>query len=682
MAIGEVVLALRDKKGGDWGGGRQRDFYCFLHGLTVGVSVYAVVTAGFATVQTLVVAVYGVWIWMGRAGAGRMGVSGGEWRGAPGGGKWWAVVGSAERRGGPGGRTLRAGGRSWFGSFSRRWREIVVGCLVFVCLFHVLPESEYKQDDSFFYLKMAEAMNRTGQENAHAINNEYGSGFHGVEPYHYFEIWLNAMFLRVTRFCLPGIASFRFIGYAILSVGWMLGLLTAYEQLARKKAGVVAMVFCLSTVFFLPDVVDYWPRLRHYVVYAFDNNYLERPNFRVIYFYLLPLLLSLRGKPDIRDVVLFSVCLCAASYLCCVVLLPAVVLLWAASFVIRGGAAGRGFLWRWAGAVLAMGMVLAIFYGLGRNPGIPSYYSDSPGELVSYLRGHSYFIGTTVVTSLVYVAVVVVVYTGWLWIFRRRDGAAFFQENRLVILVAGAVILVSIVAARVLSFQDNAYQVAFIGYIMASVVVIYGWLYMATFFRTVGFGLLGCLVFTGGYVVRKVWMGPEAFVDITRKNGAVVYGGRPYSAGYLADVGSFVRGKSELRGGYIGDSVYYRQLYYSRRNPNVYFPPLTYIIAGEGGSNYEFCLSDPTDMLTGLAVDPIATGYLDRAIGRSGFYQFEQETRQAVNDRAGALRAFIRDRKLGYLIVTGPSAMAELRGLSVERSFRDESTGETFLILK
>ena len=171
-------------------------------------------------------------------------------------------------------------------------------------------------------------------------------------------------------------------------------------------------------------------------------------------------------------------------------------------------------------------------------------------------------------------------------------------------------------------------------------------------------------------------------MDITRQNGRIVYGGRPYSAQYLAEVSDFVHGKSVLRGGYIGDSSYYSSLYYSRRNPNIYFPPLTYIIAGEVGNNYEFSLSAAPDILTGLIKDPIEAGYLGRAIGRSGFYQFGEQTRRAHPDRAALIRAFIRDRKLGYLIVTGAGAMRDLEGLPVERRYQDVSTGEYFLILK
>jgi hypothetical protein len=684
MAIGEAVLAWRGVDGGvsrsggerrrgggeGWRGWR-RDFFCLFHGLTVGVSVYAIVMARFATVQTLVAVAYGGWIWMGRRGGRRRGKRGGDE--------------SVLRGEGEGGRDLdvvRRGGDGGGGAVRRRWREIVVASLVFVCLLHVLPESEYKQNDSFFYLKMAEAMNTTGQENVHGINNEYGSRFHGVEAYHYIEIWLSALLLRVTRFCLPGIASFRFIGYTILSVGWLFGLLAAYEQLARRKAGMVAAIFCLSTVFFLPDVVDYWPGLRHYVVYAFENNYLGRPNFRVIYLYLLPLLLSLRREPDIRDVALYSVCWCTASYLCCVVLIPAVVLLWAGSFVVRGGAAHRRFLQRWAGAALATGVVLAVFYVLLGNGVISLYYSDSPAELGGYLRRHYYFVGTTIVTSLAYIAMVVIGYTGWLWIFRRRLVVAFLRENMLAVMLMVAVIPVSIVEARMLSFEDNAYQLAFVGYIAASLLIAYIWLSMAAHFRTVGFGLAGCLAFAGGYAVRTVWTGRDAFVDITKQNGMAVYGGRLYSGQYLATVGDFVRGKALLRGGYIGDSSFYQGLYYSRRNPNVYFPPLTYIIAGEVESNYEFSLSDPAAILTGLTGDPIGAGYLERAIGRSGFYQFELEVRRAHLDRAEVVRAFIRDRKLGYLIVSGEAAMPDLQGLPVERRFRDDSTGEWFIIFK
>ena len=82
-------------------------------------------------------------------------------------------------------------------------------CVLFCLLFNFLPESEYKQKDSFFYLKIAETLNSTGQENLHHYYNLLDVRYHGVETYHYTELWLNAFQLNFTGKLLPGIQTFR-----------------------------------------------------------------------------------------------------------------------------------------------------------------------------------------------------------------------------------------------------------------------------------------------------------------------------------------------------------------------------------------------------------------------------------------------------------------------------------------
>jgi len=140
-------------------------------------------------------------------------------------------------------------------------------------------------------------------------------------------------------------------------------------------------------------------------------------------------------------------------------------------------------------------------------------------------------------------------------------------------------------------------------------------------------------------------------------------------------------GRDELLGGYLGDSTYYRGMnYFSLRNPNVYFPPITYIIAGRERTNYEFCLSDSAAILTDMAFgDTYEVNYLGDAIRRSGFYVYRKETGL---QRREALHRFISSRHLQYLIVSGKGCEAEVADIPVGQKFEDPSTGEIFLVLK
>jgi hypothetical protein len=190
----------------------------------------------------------------------------------------------------------------------------------------------------------------------------------------------------------------------------------------------------------------------------------------------------------------------------------------------------------------------------------------------------------------------------------------------------------------------------------------------------------GIGVFLLGYVLFKVRERREDTMDVFRR-GSSFYGSKHYTEQYIGAVTRYLRGGENLLGGYLEDSSYYRHMgYFSLRNPNVYFPPMSYIIAGGVLSNYEFCLSDTTAILTGIdKSDAYQISYLDDAIRRSGFYVYRKQTGL---QRREALRNFIISRHLQYLIVSGKASEAEVADIPTRKKFEDPSTGEIFLVLK
>jgi hypothetical protein len=644
-AVGLVLLSLvRRRKPGN--GQEFLDyFYVYFHGITFCISLYAAIRSHFLSLQILILGIYVAWL-----------------------------VAGIRRR------WSKFSIRSSIAPLFARWSEVAMLCLLFAGIFHFLPESEYKQHDSFFYLKMAESLNSTGQENVHLYNNVVDSSFHGVEPYHYGEMWLNALLLLGTRYFLPGIQTFRYIGYTILSVCVVYGLWGVYEVFSGRRAGGWARLFSIAFLFFLPDILGYVPLLRHFVIFNFDNNYLERINFRTIYLYLIPFLLSLREEKMTFESVLYFVCLSVVSYLCFLVLIPSALI-----FVLLGLARpGRKIARRplIEKGVLAGGTALffGLFYCLFSNRVIGGFYRSSLGELLLFLQRHSRYVYSSFLTTLAYILGIVFVYTGYFWIKRKDQSILFCRENSRVFTYGAVMTVTGVGMARILTYQDNAYQLAYLAYILAAFFIFVFW---CRFSATMNGGLFratGIVLFFAGYIFFKVREGKEATIDVFASGGGI-YGNRHYSGQYIEKVIGCLSGRGELLGGYLGDSSYYRGMnYFSLRNPNVYFPPITYIIAGRERTNYEFCLSDSAAILTDIASsDTYEVNYLDDAIRRSGFYVYRKRTGL---QRREALHRFISSRHLQYLIVSGKGCEAEVSDLPVGQKFEDPSTGEIFLVLK
>jgi len=626
-------------------------FFPMFHGMNLSVAVYAVGRCGSHTLSVLVAGGYVAWLV-----AARLRRKGGQERG----GRGWGPI--------PLGR-------------------IALACAFFTLVFRFLPESEYKQDDSFFYLKIAESLNATGQENVHAYNNAVDASFHGVEPYHYTELWLNAALISCTRRLLPGIQTFRIAGYTIISVCLLFGLLGYYEVFAGRRAGLPAALFCLSFLFFIPDLLQYFPAMRHYLVYEMESNSLERPNFRTLYLYLLPLLLGLKRERGAAETSVFVISFAVVSYIYFLVFIPVMIVLCLCAWVF-GWESGRRLMRNYGIPAGITAVFFAMFYGFFSNRIAGGYYRSSLSEAAGHVRKSLFFVGSTIVTSMGYLLFIVVLYTFFFFVRDRAGGARFFRENRGLLAGTGVFIVWSIVISRVLSYQDNAYQLAHPAYVLGALAIFAVWAFFAgtrkaevilTGTRRAKVLLAGTLVFAAGYVLYKWKEGKEARVDIFRQNGNIVYGGSPYSEGYLARVTGFFSGAGDVAGGYLCDSVFYSNLYYSRRNPNVYFPPVSYIIANRIGSNYEYCLSDSTAMFANLdRADPYQADYLSVAIRRSGFYVFQ---RMGGWQRSEAIRRFIAGRHLRYLILSGRKCEAEVAGIPVAQRFEDPRTGEVFLCL-
>ena len=573
-------------------------------------------------------------------------------------------------------RKRNAGSRSSF-SFTKipwgRVAEIFIWCGVFCLLFNFLPESENKQKDSFFYLKIAEALNRTGQENLHHYYNLLDARYHGAEPYHYMELWLNAFLLNFTGKQLPGIQTLRIVTYSSLSVAFLFGLFHFYKVITGAAPGIGGKLVCFSFLFFMPDLHPWLPAIvRRYLVFNFENNFLERPNFRMIYLLLLPVLTGVFERKYDRFFLFFLLCLCLVNPLVFVVMVPVVFL--------------SSIVWRKSGPLPVKDLIIffsiaalyPVFYFAFSVREVPVPYHVDMQALVLFFKKSYRYIVLTIAGSLCYTGILCL--AGWL-IFRGlaiKERRNFLRENRNFVLLIAITIACSVVIARVFDFVENFYQVAYTGYILAAL-FLFSLLVLLSRQGVLQASLVIVLL-TGGYIAYKYENRQTTFANIFLQNGSSCYNGKPYSAAYLNGVAGFMQTAGQATGAYIADTGYYHDLYYSMHNPVVYHLPVTYIISNHVLSNIDYCASDTSAIYCGVGEGQGKT-YLANGVARSFFHNGFLPG----SDKAGfgqRLSRFIEYGHLRYLVITKDVLVDTTLHKRISGGFTDVNTGERFLILK
>ena len=550
--------------------------------------------------------------------------------------------------------------------------EIGAIALLSLTVLHVFPVNEYKQADGFFYLKIAEGMNATGHENISHYFTLYNKDFNGAEPYHYFDIWITAFVIRFTDNFLPSILVERFVTQSLLLTAIVLGLYMLAQTVLKRKPRSLDKIFCWSLLFIFPNVLGYFPKLYQVFISDFEGNMLDRPNFRIIYLLLIPITNELFAKGAFSKNVLYWLLLVSVtSFQFALVLIPGLLLY--SIFLILKKNSGERINWL---PILAFCIVFAGFYWVFSVKNIPSFFkADTMQFLVQTLKGYK-FILFSIVTSTVYILLLVFALLLPLFIINRRQMLA---SSKFVLLTLSPLLFIGIAGiliARILYLKDNAYQVIFITHILVTLFV---WLVYLHIIKDTykPLHVLGATFYVSFmWFLSWVWW-PKKSVDIFRQNGAYVYEGKKYSATYLSQVNNFFDTSRQTVGGYLADSLFYKSIYYSRRNPNVYFLPLTYVAANKHNRIIDFCLSDSADIKYNLS-DQIHKDYLDNAISRSLFFRYRQDNPSIGYTQS--VRSFIATNHLTYLVVTGDYPLDKLP-VNVRRQITDVNTGERFLIL-
>lgn len=550
--------------------------------------------------------------------------------------------------------------------------EIAAIVLLSLVILHVFPIDEYKQSDGFFYLKIAEAMNTSGQENISHYFNLYNTDFNGTEPYHYFEIWITAFIIRFSEGFLPSILVERYVSQSILLASIILGLYMLSQTVLKRKPGFFDKIFCWSLLFIFPNLLGYFPKLYQVFISDFEGNMLDRPNFRIIYLLLIPFCNEIYIKKGVSKNAWYWVLLISVvSFQFAIIFFPGLLLY--SIFLLSKRKFNIRINWL---PVLAFSIAFAAFYWFFSVKNIPSFFkSDSSRFLLQTLKGYK-FILFSVVTSSLYILLVTLLLLMPLIVINKSRLLAYCREllnNLAPFLFIG---IAGILLARVLYLIDNAYQFIFIAHILITLFV---WLVYLHHNRNANKPLQ---VLNSGLYISLFWVlhwvvKPPSSINIFRQNGAYVYDGKKYSETYLSQVNNFFDTSKQKVGGYLADTVFYNSTYYSRRNPNVYFLPLTYIIANKHNRIIDFCLSDSSAIKYNLT-EQIEKDYLDNAISRSLFFRYQLGHSNLSHTQV--LQSFITVNGLSYLIVTKDYPLEELP-VNIRRQIIDTNTGEKFLIL-
>jgi hypothetical protein len=561
-----------------------------------------------------------------------------------------------------------------------KWRllELLLITTVFTLIFNFLPESEYKQRDSFFYLKITEALNFTGQENANNYYNLLSAQFHGVEAYHYFECWLSAFLLKFTDTLLPNIQTFRIVTYTVVSTIFLYGTFYLYRLVAGRGAGSGIKLFCLSFVFFMPDIIGHFPNaISRYFIYSFESNFLERPNFRLIYLFLLPVLGGAIKTRFDRRFIFFLICLCLVNPTVLAVVLPAFIVLIICQYAFprfsNGSLLSKNEMWIFAG----FGVCYWLFYYLLPVENVPPVYDLQISDVIHQFKTTWKLSALTFTTSLLYIILFIGLVSAICYKWFAGDYHPFVHERRIFLLLTALLILTGIFVGRIFPSVENIYQVAYNSYIVASLFILTLFMLMAkTSWKVQVLLVVVCLA---SYVVNRIHEGSRGFVFT--QNDKHVYSGIEYSSDYINQVTAFASGREMCMGAFIADSSFYAGLYYSLRNPNVYHLPVTYILANHATVN-DFCLSDPRAIKYDRAGNLQHNQYLDNAIARSIYHR--SYSSYAVSDTAtlSNIGDFIRKNHLQYLVLTSGVPIDSIPGIKVTQKFTDPNTKERFWVIE
>lgn len=154
-------------------------------------------------------------------------------------------------------------------------------------------------DDIYLYATIANQMKEFGQENTSAfLYGIYPNLFKGIQPYHYFELWLNNFFSLFSKY---EVNNLIFITYPYLIWIFLIGILSIFENF-NLKSGKIKIILPLLLLFTGPFYISNYQQILN------DGNFFDSSVFTITGFVKQTLSFSYYGQKHL-PVYLFSVLL-------------------------------------------------------------------------------------------------------------------------------------------------------------------------------------------------------------------------------------------------------------------------------------------------------------------------------------------------------------------------------------
>jgi hypothetical protein len=551
----------------------------------------------------------------------------------------------------------------------------------FVFLFNFAFESKTIQADSNYYLKIAESIKLTGQENTHQYKNLYGNQFHGIEAYHFFEMWLASFIMEFSDHFLSTLVIFRIVAQSIIMSGVILGLLSLAETLKKRSLSVWDKLFTLFfSVFFFPDYLDLFAIRADFFHYTVESNLLIRPNFRTYWLFLIPPVLFLLRK-NYRMFVLTILILPVISVTTALPVYGTLALLLIGNFKFKY--LGELNTIKSIAVLFLSGLLFFLVLTIFKIKNIEPYYSFTLESILAYYKINYKAVIYLIFNVTLHAMILFLPFYFTVYILKGKLRTGFFIRNQLLVLFFLLLLACGIISFQIFTFMSNTYQFAFISYVGLAL-----FLYTYVFYEektAVEFNLYKqaipvILTIYMLFSLNKInpFKMPTIFSTLRSE-----FPQTGYSEEYLENINNFFSSqKNTAHGAYICDSLYYQNKSYAQRMPDIYFLPSSYYISSKCSYSYEFCLSREKDLLYKLDDGAQNQAYLKYSYTSTPFYLYAKKHPALAGNFSALRNNFLLENRIGYLLLTKNIRIDSSLSLLIKKIISDPNTGEKFLALK
>jgi hypothetical protein len=516
---------------------------------------------------------------------------------------------------------------------------------------------------------------QTGQENTYNVHNLLDRSYHGVTPYHYFELWIGGIWSKIFPHALR-IYVFSLVVYPILSIvaliaGWMwLDEIRSSTRLHRFLA-----FLCLFTAgwFFLSSRFIQGSGFTQLLILSFDdlNAFLiDVPKRAVVFSFLLGAILLIKNSKTVPGLIMllalpvFSVDSVASVF--------GGTFLYILYALRRKTISFRDAIFIWFAYAIFAALFFLIYKVFGNHP--ISLYSPSDLLQQTFRQGHVVIPFLFVTRALIAITALYSFHLFILWLLR-------FKLNSILVLLTG--MLLSGLAGWALLFSYIDAIQFFSGFLTA--------------FQTFALILFISLIWMNGKALLKSLF--VAYLLITTSyNFYATYlplnARLPYSQNYLDEINKY-KPASKVGISIQAEEDFSKQwaqrhvITHSLGDDYLIFMP-QYIKPVEIGvfsvPETPFRPRPKTIPLLNISVDfESVDAHRNRIMKESSiFYRYFTQTKKqnpSISIEEAQVH-FIESNNLDWAILSRNVPMNRYLQSKIERTITDEVSGEKFLILK